>query len=131
MTRSAILHVQFQPLFEQFHILGPIHSGFRRIEIQTSSATTTQGTPNYLVRRVFHGVYNTFRVKTLIQRPPNMHMARNKFHAWCIRQKTKLCSNQREFNSDDVWQSLVSFSSSLVPGAAFEPVCGTSVQMFC
>ena len=52
--------------------------------------------------------------------------------AWCIRQKTTLSSTQRESNGDDVWQSPVSFSSSLVSGVAFVPACGTSVQiLFC
>ena len=38
---------------------------------------------------------------------------------------------QREFNGDDVWQSPVSFTSSLVTGMAFLPVYGTSVHTVC
>ena len=88
VTRSAILHeyhvavdvhVQFQLLFEQFHVLGVRQneiqtrsftylgpfSGVRQNEIQTRSATAHHGTPNHLARRVFHCGYNIFLVKTL------------------------------------------------------------------
>ena len=43
---------------------------------------------------------------------------------------TKQCSSpHQESSGDDVWQSPVSFSSSLVSGVAFVPACGTSVQI--
>ena len=37
------VYVQFQLLFEQFHVLGSIHGGVRRSEIQTSRATARHG----------------------------------------------------------------------------------------
>ena len=43
--------------------------------------------------------------------------------------ENKTFFNQRESNGDDVWQSPVSFSSSLVSGVAFVPTCGTSVHI--
>ena len=60
------VHVQFQLTFEYFNVLGSIHSGVRRNGIQTSSAMARHGTPNHLVRRVFHCCYNIFLVKTLM-----------------------------------------------------------------
>ena len=87
LTRSAIfhedraavdVHLQFQLLFEQFYILRSIHSGVRRNEIQTSSATARHGTPNHLARQVYHCGYNIYLVKTLTQWPPNVHMAKYK-----------------------------------------------------
>ena len=125
MTRSAILHedraavdVQFQLLFEQFHVLGV------RNETQTSS------NPNYLAQWLFHCGYNIFLVKTLIQWPPNVHMVRYKLLKGAFVRKEHFFSLS-EFNGDAVWQSLVSFSSSLVSGVAFVPACRTSVQIQC
>ena len=42
-----------------------IHSGVRRSEIQTTSATARHGIPNHLAPRVFHCGYNIFLVKIL------------------------------------------------------------------
>ena len=56
------------------YVLGSIHSGVRRNEIQTSNATA-QDAPNHLARRVFHCGY-IFLVEMLTQWPPNMHVAR-------------------------------------------------------
>ena len=66
------VHVQYQFLFEQFHVLGFIHSGVRRNEIQTSS------TPNQFARRVFYTNIGLCLIKTLTKL---LH------GAWCIRQK--------------------------------------------
>ena len=74
------VHVQFQLLFEEFHVvlLKSIHSGFRRNELQASSAKARHCTRNHLARWVFHYGYNIFLVKTLTQSPPNVHVARYK-----------------------------------------------------
>ena len=85
----------------------------------------------YLARQVFHCGYNIFLVKMLTQWRPNVHVARYKLLHGAFSQKTTLSSTQRESNGDDIWQSPVSFSSSLVPGVAFVPACGTSVQILC
>ena len=72
------MHVQFQPLFEQLHVLGSIHSGVRQNEIQTSSAKEQRSTPNHLAWWLFHCGYDIFLVKTLTQWPPNVHEVRYK-----------------------------------------------------
>ena len=87
VSRSAIfhedravvdVHLQFQLLYEQFHILGSIHNGVKRNEIQTSSATANHGTQYHLARWVFHCGYNIFLGKMLTQWPPNVHVAKYK-----------------------------------------------------
>ena len=68
----------FKLLFEQFHILGFIHSGVGRNEVQASSATARHDTPNNLAWWVFHCGYNIFLIKSLTQWPSNVHVARFK-----------------------------------------------------
>ena len=61
------IHVQFQLLFEQFHILTSIHSGERRNKIQTSSTTARHG-----------GCFVRATTYFLTKRLPNMLVARHK-----------------------------------------------------
>ena len=76
--RAAVdVHVQFQLLYEQFHVLRSIYGSVLRNEIHTNSVTIRQCTPNNLVRRAFH-CGNIFLVETLTQCPPNVHVARYK-----------------------------------------------------
>ena len=90
------VHMQFQLLFEQFLVLGRIHSGVRRNEIQTSSATTRHGTPNHLARREFHCRYNISFVETLNQWLSNEHVARYKLlHGAFIRKQHFLPLGER------------------------------------
>ena len=102
--------------------------GVRENEIQTSGATSQHGTPNHLARWAFHYGYNIFLVKT----PTNGHLmwcGEVQIAAWYIRQKTIRSSPQREYSADEVWQSPVSFSSSLLSVMAFVLTCRTSVQI--
>ena len=52
--RAAVdVRVQFEPLVEQFHVIGSVHSGVRRNEIQTSSATARHGTQSIWLGECF------------------------------------------------------------------------------
>ena len=68
----------FHFLFEQFHVLGLIHSGVGRNEMHASSGTARHGTPNNLAWWVFHCGYNIFLVKSLTQWSSKVHMERFK-----------------------------------------------------
>ena len=59
------VHVPFQLLFKQFHVLGSIQSGVRWNEMQTNGAITHNGTPNHMARQVFYFGFNIFLVKML------------------------------------------------------------------
>ena len=74
MTRSAILHedraaVEVHVHFEQFHVLGCIHSDVRCNEIQTSSATPP---PNQLNGGRFLVAKTYFLLKRLPTWPANV-----------------------------------------------------------
>ena len=64
-------------LFEQFQVLGSIHSGVR----QNETDQQRHGTLNHLARWVLYCGYNIFLVKTLSQLPQNVHVARYKLSA--------------------------------------------------
>ena len=111
MTGSAILYadraavdvyVQFHFLFEQFHVLGSIHSGVRWNETQTSSATARQHPKSFGSAGVFHCACNIFLVKTLTHWPPNVNVARYKLLLGAFIKKQNPYSTQRESNGDDV-----------------------------
>ena len=70
--------MQFQLLFEQFYILGSIHSGVRQNEIQTSSTMTQHGTPKHMAQWAYFCGYIIFLVKMLAQWLSNVHVARYK-----------------------------------------------------
>ena len=67
------------------------------------------------IQIIRHG-YNIFLVKTLSQWQPNVHVARNKLLHGTVVSKQHFHSARILY--DDVWQSPVSFSSSLVSGVA-------------
>jgi len=131
--RAAVdVHVQFQLLFEQFHVLEFIHSSVRRNEIQTSSATARHGGLNHLTRQVCHCGYNIFLVKTLTQWPSNAHVARGRMlHGAFLRKQHFLSFSDSLMAVTSGKFHAFSVSSSLVLGMDLVPACGTSVEILC
>ena len=94
---SCMKFMLFQLLFEQFHVLGSIHSGVKWNAIQTSSAMARHGTPNRLARQVLHCGYNIFLAKTITQEPRNVHV-----HGAFISKQHFLPLS--ESSGDDMWK---------------------------
>ena len=107
---------QFQHFHEQFHVLGSIHGGVRRYEIQTSSAMARHGTSSHLVRRVSLWLQH-ISCQNAFPMASKCACGEVQTAAWCIRKtknRKKLSSTHRESKSDDVWQSPSLFPPSLV-----------------